>query len=339
VALLRGQRRNPSGRNSAPYVNSGQPMTGWPDALTDSNPDRDPQAGTEALAESITAAARELSGAVAAHLWLATADGDLHRVMPGQQAIVAQRRRNDVALRAFREAMMVTSATRSRRLIAVPLLHAGRTWGVVELSMPSGSDEPTSAQTEMLRAWGRQAAKLIAAGPNGGRDPLTGFAGRPQLLLDSTSAVEMGTAGGRPVSLVVLAIDATGGRTPAAGSRDDLVRTVGAVLSDTVRTSDTAYRVGESTFAILLPGAPASAAASLAERLRQIVARRFIERGVTASFGVATCPDTADDHQRLIEAAESALYDAQRFGGNRAQAARPLADELALLQFRPGTPS
>jgi GGDEF domain-containing protein len=76
------------------------------------------------------------------------------------------------------------------------------------------------------------------------------------------------------------------------------------------------------------------AATSLAERLRQIVARRFVERGVTASFGVATCPDSADDTAGLLEAAESALYDAQRFGGNRAQAARPLGDELELVRRR-----
>ncbi len=70
------------------------------------------------------------------------------------------------------------------------------------------------------------------------------------------------------------------------------------------------------------------------ERLRQIIARRFVERGVTASFGVATCPDVAQDHAALIEAADAALYDAQRFGGNRTQSARPLDDELALVRQR-----
>ena len=144
-----------------------------------------------------------------------------------------------------------------------------------------------------------------------------------------------GSAAGRPVSLVLLEIDHLNRSTGSGTSlRDDLIRTVGAVLSDTVRTSDTSYRTDDGAFAILLPGATAHAAASLAERLRQIIARRFVERGVTASFGVATCPDTADDDHRLVEAAESALYDAQRFGGNRTQSARPLADELALIRRR-----
>ena len=124
------------------------------------------------------------------------------------------------------------------------------------------------------------------------------------------------------------------GTAEGTATRDDLVRTVGAVLADTVRTSDTPYRTGEGSFAVLLPAAPAAAAASLAERLRQIIARRFVERGVTASFGVATAPDVAQDHAALIEAAEAALYDAQRFGGNRSQLAHSLTDELAMVRRR-----
>ena len=55
---------------------------------------------------------------------------------------------------------------------------------------------------------------------------------------------------------------------------------------------------------------------------------------MTASFGVATSPDVAQDHSALTEAAEAALYDAQRFGGNRTQLAHSLTDELALVRRR-----
>ena len=126
------------------------------------------------LAISITDAAREISGAVAAALWLAVDDGELRRVDPGQPFITAQRRRHDVALRAHREGAITTSASRSRRTVAVPLLHEGRTLGVVELEMPAGSGEPTHAQTEMLRAWGRQAARAVAQGAGTPR-PAHGF--------------------------------------------------------------------------------------------------------------------------------------------------------------------
>ena len=289
----------------------------------------------DGLATSIAQAGCELSGATAASLWLADGD-DLRRVEPGQPIIIAQRRRHDVALRAHREGAITTSVSRSRRTLAVPLLHEGRTLGVVELTMPHGSAEPSHAQIEMLRAWGRQAAKAVAYGPGAAdRDRLTGFSGRSTLLADLAAGVADSLETDRPVSLVVLEVDHLD-RGTAAGTavRDDLIRTIGSVLADTVRASDTAYRTGEGAFAVLLPGAPSTAAASLAERLRQIVARRFVERGVTASFGVATCPDVAQDEAALLEAADAALYDAQRFGGNRAQRAHSLTDELAMVRRR-----
>jgi diguanylate cyclase (GGDEF)-like protein len=331
LALLRRQRRPHDPRlrtEGLPVSRTAAPV--WQDAFATETADPD------ALAASITRAGQDISGAVSAHLWLADDGGELRRVDPDQPVITAQRRRHDVALRAHREGAIITSATRSRRIIAVPLLHEGRTLGVVELTLPGGSGAPTNAQIEMLRAWGRQAARAVVQSPGaGGRDRLTGFGGRASLEADLVRTVEQTQAVEKPASLVLLEVDHLD-RHSAEGTalRDDLIRTVGAVLSDTVRTTDTAYRTGEGSFAILLPGAPAKAAASLAERLRQIIARRFVERGVTASFGVATCPDAAADERGLVEAAEAALYDAQRFGGNRAQPARPLADELALVRRR-----
>jgi diguanylate cyclase (GGDEF)-like protein len=331
--LLRRQRRPHAPRSRTEGLPVSPATAGdWQDAFAAEAAPAD----LGALAASITRAAQEISGAIAAHLWLAEDNGELRRVGPGQPIITAQRRRHDVALRAHHEGAIITSATRSRRIIAVPLLHEGRTLGVVELTLPGGSGEPTNAQIEMLRAWGRQAAHIVLLGPGAvGRDRLTGFAGRRALEADLVQAVERAHIRNKPVSLVVLEVDHLVRHSAAGtGLRDELIRTVGAVLADTVRTTDTAYRTGEGSFAILLPGAPARAAASLAERLRQIIARRFVERGVTASFGVATCPDAAEDEQGLTEAAESALYDAQRFGGNRAQPAHPLSDELALVRRR-----
>jgi diguanylate cyclase (GGDEF)-like protein len=324
-ALIRRQRRPELRSEVAPRTPS---VVGRPTGFTVSG-------DLDALALSIASAGRELSGAMAAHLWLAEGD-DLRRVEPGGSIIVAQRRRHDVALRAHREGAITTSVSRSRRTLAVPLLHEGRTLGVVELSLPAGSAEPTHAQIEMLRAWGRQAAKAIAYGPgSAGRDRLTGFSGRATMVADLVATLDAAVETDGPVSLVVLEVDHLDlGTAEGTATRDELVRTVGAVLADTVRTTDTPYRTGEGSFAVLLPGAPAAAAASLAERLRQIIARRFVERGVTASFGVATCPDVASDSTSLLEAAEAALYDAQRFGGNRTQSARPLHDELALVRQR-----
>ena len=46
---------------------------------------------------------------------------------------------------------------------------------------------------------------------------------------------------------------------------------------------------------------------------------------VTASFGVAEIPGSADDKATLIAAADAALYRAKRAGKNRVERADPVA--------------
>jgi diguanylate cyclase (GGDEF)-like protein len=49
--------------------------------------------------------------------------------------------------------------------------------------------------------------------------------------------------------------------------------------------------------------------------------------GVTASFGVASVPNTAVDRETLISAADAALYRAKRGGKNRVERALTLMPE------------
>jgi GGDEF domain-containing protein len=55
----------------------------------------------------------------------------------------------------------------------------------------------------------------------------------------------------------------------------------------------------------------------VAERVRSEISRNLDDAPVTISGGVATMPDNAHDAERLLAAADGALYDAKRLGRDR----------------------
>ncbi len=108
----------------------------------------------------------------------------------------------------------------------------------------------------------------------------------------------------------------------AAG--DDVLRDVGRALSDTCRSADLAARYGGEEFAVLLPGCGlVDEAVAAAERLRSAIADRARDFDVTASAGIAVAPLHAREPERLVAAADAALYDAKRGGRNRSAVASP----------------
>ena len=107
---------------------------------------------------------------------------------------------------------------------------------------------------------------------------------------------------------------------------DDVLRELARVLESTVRTVDVAARWGGEEFALILPGTDAAGGTQLAERARIALADRTIltQEGVpvrvTASFGVASWPEHGVGDE-LLEAADSALYEAKNRGKNRVETA------------------
>ncbi len=104
---------------------------------------------------------------------------------------------------------------------------------------------------------------------------------------------------------------------------DDLLRVVGSVLQNSVRTVDHVGRYGGEEFLIVLPETSKDAACGLAERIRaEIEANAFvviegqaIHR--TLSIGVASYPEDALNPAELVEQADAAMYRAKRGGKNR----------------------
>lgn len=102
---------------------------------------------------------------------------------------------------------------------------------------------------------------------------------------------------------------------------DEALRSVARVLRDSVRPEDRVARYGGEEFAIILPQVDLEEALPIAERIRCDVERLSIEAddrqfAVTLSIGLASFPRDADRYERLVSAADSALYAAKMDGRN-----------------------
>jgi len=104
---------------------------------------------------------------------------------------------------------------------------------------------------------------------------------------------------------------------------DAVLKAVAETLTKAARKIDLVARYGGEEFAVLLAQTDGAQAAVFAERIRKAVAEMKVvwQRGtiaVTISIGIATNMEDADNRERLIAAADRALYAAKHGGRNRA---------------------
>jgi diguanylate cyclase (GGDEF)-like protein len=110
---------------------------------------------------------------------------------------------------------------------------------------------------------------------------------------------------------------------------DQVLARMADVLKTQVRQIDIAARYGGEEFAVILPRAGAQEAAAVGDRVRYAVEQTLpirLERKVarlTVSVGVGAYPESASTKEKLIEAADGALYLAKHAGRNRVVVAAP----------------
>lgn len=132
----------------------------------------------------------------------------------------------------------------------------------------------------------------------------------------------------RPFGLIVLDVDHFKRFNDTWGHEagDRVLCHVGEMIRGTVREVDLAARLGGEEFVVLLPETGLRESVDAAERIRRRIESSPLVWGgqplsVTASFGVAACPDSLADPGGLLAVADAALYRAKAGGRNRVQAA------------------
>jgi diguanylate cyclase (GGDEF)-like protein len=161
-------------------------------------------------------------------------------------------------------------------------------------------------------------------------DQLTGLANRRHFDEQIARVLQETDRFGGSASLVVADIDFFKAVNDTFGhdGGDAVLQSVAQTFQDGVRNVDTCARYGGEEIAVLLPQTSMDGARDFAERLRKAIEGRVVrhagrEISVTASFGVATYPDTVATHDALFQTADRALYQAKAEGRNRVRCAIP----------------
>jgi len=154
-------------------------------------------------------------------------------------------------------------------------------------------------------------------------DALTGLWNRMHFGEQLTRTLAEADRYDHPVSLVLMDIDHFKKVNDTWGHEagDAVLKQMARVLQDGVRAVDICVRYGGEEIAMLLAQTDSAHAVEVAERLRTRIAATPVKHGpaeirVTASFGVATYPETVKVRDQLFPAADKALYIAKHDGRN-----------------------
>ncbi len=203
----------------------------------------------------------------------------------------------------------ISSSTRTRSIIAVPLLHDGRAMGVLAV----GHHEPDALDEQDVRALSLLGsvigtalvrAELVAMlAAQAVTDDLTGLPNRRAWHEHLTLAFNRARRSGLPLSVVVLDLDGFKQVNDVHGhvEGDRLLREAAHILSGALRDMDILGRIGGDEFGVILEGADADAAADVVSRLPE----------AGASAGIATW-DGLEDAASLLTRADAEMYRQKR---------------------------
>lgn len=217
--------------------------------------------------------------------------------------------------------------TRASSGIYAPLIHRGRVTGILSAVHPDPSAFQESDLDVLVAVAGYLASALEAARlherlrEQATTDGLTGLANQRTLRRVLERELTRSRRSAQPVSVVFVEIDGFKKINDDFGHLhgDQILCAVANMLRRSCRETDLVARFGGDEFVLLLPQTESKNAARVAERVRQTVSevRHGTNNHVTASLGVATSSGDETSGDALLEAADRAMYQAKRAGGDR----------------------
>jgi diguanylate cyclase (GGDEF)-like protein/PAS domain S-box-containing protein len=152
-------------------------------------------------------------------------------------------------------------------------------------------------------------------------DQVTGLPNRLMLQNRLGPALAESVRTGRPVALLILALDRFREIKNTLGHHhgDTIVRDVAARIGDALGDPDRVARLKGDEFGVLLPDADAAFARQVGDRIQRALERPSMVQKlpveVSASIGIAVCPRHGTETETLLRHADAALVAAQKLGG------------------------
>jgi diguanylate cyclase (GGDEF)-like protein len=213
--------------------------------------------------------------------------------------------------------------------LAFPLMSRGRVVGVLNAESQH-LDAFSESDVALMSAVGSQLASCLEVAQlhdtlkrEASHDPLTRLNNRRHFLERIQQEIVRATAAGENFAVVFLDVDELKRINDTYGhlAGDALLREVSNALMDAVRGEDVVARYGGDEFVVLLPATPAPAAASVAQRIAEGIARHRFMAGREllqipgVSLGLATFPQDGATAEELLAFADATLYRQKRKAG------------------------